>query len=40
MQCDSDYALAQVTYSVPFPDSNKAHIYYNSVLKNLDFMMV
>ena len=34
---DSDYALAQVTYSVPFPDSSKAHIYYNSVLKEFRF---
>lgn len=34
---DSDYALAQVTYSVPFPDPSKAHIYYNSVLKEFRF---
>lgn len=34
---DSDYELAQITYSVPFPDSSKAHIYYNSVLKEFRF---
>ena len=34
---DSDYQTAQATYSVPFPDSSKAHIYYNSVFKEFRF---
>lgn len=34
---DSDYQTAQATYSVPFPDSSKAHIYYNSALKEFRF---
>lgn len=34
---DGDYVSAQSTYQVAFPDTSKAHIYYNSTLKLFRF---
>jgi len=34
---DGDYVSAQSTYQVVFPDTSKAHIYYNTTLKLFRF---